>query len=96
MHITHKEHGNSGELLWDQKREHEADKVSVHAVKNCEVDSATATHMVLAALYQVIYGEPQVAFEFIRDVDPMGMNDYFRHKYEQIICVLQNLGADGA
>ena len=38
----------------------------------------------------------EVAFQLIRDVDPMNMNDYFRHSYEQVICVLQNLGTDGS
>ena len=38
----------------------------------------------------------EVAFQLIRDADPMNMNDYFRHSYEQVICVLQNLGTDGS
>ena len=38
----------------------------------------------------------EVAFQLIRDVDPMNMNDYFRHSYEQVICVLQNLSTDGS
>ena len=29
----------------------------------------------------------EVAFQLIRDVDPMNMNDYFRHSYEQV-CLL--------
>ena len=49
-----------------------------------------------AAIYQVIYGSPELAFEFIRDVDPIGLNDYFQKKYEQVVCVLQNLGSQGS
>ena len=82
--------------LWDQKREQEAEAVSAHAVKNCEVDTATGSHMVRVALYQVIHGSPEVAFEFIRDVDPMGLNEYFQQNYEQVVCILQNLGSQGS
>ena len=81
--------------LWDQKQEHEADKVTNHAIKNLPPDSSTGRHLVFAALYQIIYGSPELAFELIRDVDPMGMNWYFQHNYEQVICVLQNLGTQG-
>ena len=82
--------------LWAQKKEAEADQVSRHAIEQCGLDATTGHHMIFAALYQVIYGSPEVAFQLIRDVDPKNMNDYFRHNYEQIICVLQNLGTDGS
>jgi len=82
--------------LWEQKRETEADHVSLHAIKHCDPDATTGHHMLMSALYQVIYGSPEVAFQLIRDVDPMNMNDYFRQNYEQVICVLENLGSNGS
>ncbi len=78
--------------LWDQKKDHQANEVSIHSIKNLKPDASTGRHLVLAALYQIIYGSPELALEYIRDVDPMGMNSYFQFNYEQVICVLQNMG----
>ena len=78
--------------LWSQNREHEASEVTLAAVKK-EYDWATASHMVMLGLYQVVHGDPKIAFKAVREVDPLGLTRHFQCKYETIVYVMQSLAS---
>ncbi len=78
--------------LWDQKQHEEAYSVSKHVAANLPKDDHNSHHRQYVAFYELVYGDPNQAFEYIRDVDPMDFNPFFQLDYEYVICVLQGLG----
>ena len=79
--------------LWECKNDHKAARVSQHVIKHVTPDRSLGIHMTYAALHQIIYGNPKLAFDYIREVDPMEMNEYFQMHYEYVICILKSLEA---
>lgn len=78
---------------WDTKQDHLAMEVCRHVLSELPEDNATAYVKLLAAKYEVIYGDLVAASALIRDIDPMALPPLYRLDWELIIAIFLSLDA---